>query len=62
MSDDSNDLIFDEPLINNIIGDSKKKIQAAISFLFSLKIKIEGLKKKEIHRVLNAYIPIKEVI
>ena len=38
-----------------------KKIHIAISFLFSLKIKIAGLVKKDIHRILNAYVPIKDI-
>tara|TARA_B110000467_G_C17867547_1_gene238100 strand:+ start:98 stop:376 length:279 start_codon:yes stop_codon:yes gene_type:complete len=43
------------------IGDNNKKIHTAISFLFSLKIKIAGLVKKDMHRILKAYVPIKDV-
>ena len=45
-----------------IIGDNKKKIHIAISFLFSLKIKIAGAVKKDIHSMLKAYVPMKDVI
>ena len=45
-----------------IIGDNKKKIHTAISFLFFLKIKIAGIVKKEIHRILNEYVPINDII
>ena len=33
-----------------------------ISFLFFFKIRIAGLVKKDIHRILKPYVPIKEVI
>jgi len=41
---------------------SKKKIHTTISFLLSFKKKIAGLIKIDIHKVLRAYVPIKEVI
>lgn len=44
-----------------IIGSSKIKIHTAISFLLSLKIKIAGLVKKDMHKILNAYVPINDV-
>jgi len=45
-----------------IIGDNIKKIHKIISFLFSFKIKIDGLIKKDTHKTLKEYVPIKEVI
>ena len=38
-----------------------QKIHTIISFLFSLKIKIDGLAKKDTHKILNAYVPIKDI-
>tara|TARA_B110000467_G_C18228011_1_gene426995 strand:+ start:703 stop:1020 length:318 start_codon:yes stop_codon:yes gene_type:complete len=44
-----------------IIGDNNKKIHVEISFLFFPKIKKAGLVKKDMHKILKAYIPIKDV-
>ena len=41
------------PSEKNIIGDNKKIIQTNISFLFSLKIKIEGLAKRDTQKMLK---------
>ena len=51
-----------DPTTYKIIGDNKKKIHTAISFLFFLKMKIAGLVKKVIHNMLKAYVPIRDVI
>tara|TARA_X000000368_G_C22493245_1_gene477304 strand:+ start:179 stop:463 length:285 start_codon:yes stop_codon:yes gene_type:complete len=48
--------------MKRIIGDNKIKIHTIISFLFSLISKIEGLANKDMHKILNAYIPINDVI
>ena len=48
--------------MNKNIGDNKKNIQTKISFLFSLKIKIAGLIKKDIHKILKLYVPINDII
>ena len=39
--------------MKRIINDNKKIIQINISFLFSLKIKIAGNAKKDIHKILK---------
>ena len=44
------------------IGESKKKIHTKTSILFSLKIKIAGLTKKDIHKILKPYVPINDII
>src|SRR5210317_1145071 len=50
------------PSEKNIIGDNKKIIQTNISFLFSLKIKIEGLAKRDTQKMLKPYVPTKDRI
>ena len=44
------------------MGDNKKQIHTKISFLFSLIIKIAGLTKKDIHKILKPYVPVKDSI
>ena len=43
-------------------GNNSKKIDTIISLLFCLRTKIAGLRKKDMHKILNAYVPIKDMI
>tara|TARA_B100000900_G_scaffold359233_1_gene330600 strand:+ start:399 stop:539 length:141 start_codon:yes stop_codon:yes gene_type:complete len=45
--------MVDEPKEKRIMGDNKKIAHINISFLFSLSIKIAGLAKKDMHKVLK---------
>tara|TARA_B100000575_G_C22592414_1_gene371643 strand:+ start:181 stop:501 length:321 start_codon:yes stop_codon:yes gene_type:complete len=54
--------MLDDPEKKRTIGDNKKQIHTMISFLFSLIIKIAGQAKKDIHKILKPYVPIKDII
>ena len=60
--DSWNDFILEEPEEKRMIGDNRKITHINISFLFSLRIKIAGLAKKVIHKILKLYVPIKDRI